>query len=234
MGAKRVLLALTLFGISFGYVEAGVVIYLRQIYDPIRARLHPERAPAELFPLITRSQLAAEGESLTRLVVIELAREAATLIMLGSAALAVSINFRQWMAAFSLVFGFWDLAFYAFLKIAIDWPASLFTWDILFLLPAPWVGPVIAPAIVAFSMVIGGTMVLLLELGGAALRTTKWTWPGIWLGALIIIVAFMWDWRNIAAGNWPNPFNWLLFWLGELIGIAALLDALRRSARHSR
>ena len=37
MRLKRTFLALILFGIAFGYVEAAVVVYLRTIFVPIRA-----------------------------------------------------------------------------------------------------------------------------------------------------------------------------------------------------
>src|SRR6266849_2776202 len=108
---RRALLALVLFGISFGYVEASVVVYLRALYDPLRERLHPDRARGELFPLITPEQLATAGGEHSRLLLVELGREFATLVMLASAALAVSTNFRQWLAGFALAFGVWDLAF---------------------------------------------------------------------------------------------------------------------------
>ena len=52
-----------------------------------------------------------------------------------------------------IVFGAWDLSFYASLKVLIGWPASLMTWDLLFLIPVPWVGPVLAPSIVSITLV---------------------------------------------------------------------------------
>ncbi len=36
---RRTVVGLFLFGISFGYVEAAVVIYLRALYEPLRQRL---------------------------------------------------------------------------------------------------------------------------------------------------------------------------------------------------
>ena len=42
-----------------------------------------------------------------------------------------------------MAFGIWDIFYYVFLKIIYDWPKSLFDWDILFLIPLPWWGPVI-------------------------------------------------------------------------------------------
>src|SRR5260370_7926441 len=83
-------------------------------------------------------------------------REAATIVMLAAIALAGADNAGQWAAAFAIAFGTWDIAFYAFLKLLLDWPASLLTWDILFLIPIPWVGPVLAPVIVSASMIAAG------------------------------------------------------------------------------
>ena len=80
---------------------------------------------------------------------IEIGREAATMLMLAAIALAVARNTRQWTAAFAIAFGVWDIVFYACLKLLLGWPASLFTWDILFLIPVPWVGPVLAPVLIS-------------------------------------------------------------------------------------
>ena len=40
----RVLTALLLFGIAFGYVEAAVVVYVRVLYEPLHQQLYPGRA----------------------------------------------------------------------------------------------------------------------------------------------------------------------------------------------
>jgi hypothetical protein len=220
---RRAIAALFLFGISFGYVEAAVVVYLRAIYDPIRQRLHPERKPRELFPLITPEQLAAAGPENPRRLVIEVGREAATMLMLAAVALAVARNFHQWFAAFAIVFGVWDITFYAFLKLMIHWPESLGTWDILFLIPLPWVGPVWAPVLVALSMIVCG--LISLRLGG--LHANPLHWIGVLAGAAVIVIAFVWDFRNTSAGGLPNPFNWPLFLIGEAIGLSAFLAALK-------
>jgi len=222
---RRAVAALFLFGISFGYVEAAVVVYLRAIYDPIRARLHPERRPHELFPLITQKEVANSGPENTRRIAIEIGREAATMLMLGAVALAAARNLHQWIAAFAIAFGVWDISFYAFLKLMIHWPESLSTLDILFLIPLPWVGPVWAPVLVALSMIVCG--LISLRAGGIRGRIPHWT--GVLGGAIVIIVAFVWDFRNTTAGGIPNPFNWPLFLLGEAIGLSAFLAATWRA-----
>jgi len=218
---RRAVAALFLFGISFGYVEAAVVVYLRAIYNPIRARLHPERGPNDLFPLITSRELGNAGPENERRLAIEIGREAATMFMLGAVALAAARNLHQWIAAFAIVFGVWDIAFYAFLKLFIHWPESLSTWDILFLIPLPWVGPVWAPLLVAFSMIVCG--LISLRAGGIRGRLRHWT--GVLAGATVIVIAFVWDFRNTSAGGFPNPFNWPLFLVGEAIGLTAFLSA---------
>jgi len=218
---RRAVAALFLFGISFGYVEAAVVVYLRAIYDPVRARLHPERGPHDLFPLITPQQLSDAGPENPRRLAIEIGREAATMLMLGAVALAVARNLYEWIAAFAIAFGVWDITFYAFLKLMIHWPESLSTWDILFLIPLPWVGPVWAPVLVALSMIVCG--LISLRAGGLRGRFPHWT--GVLAGAVVIIVAFVWDFRNTSAGGIPNPFNWPLFLFGEAIGLSAFLAA---------
>lgn len=197
------------------------------IYDPIRAHLHPERNPHDLFPLITPGQLAATGPENTRRLAIEIGREAATMVMLGAVALAVARNLQQWIAAFAIVFGVWDITFYAFLKLFIHWPESLTTWDILFLIPLPWVGPVWAPMLVAASMIVCG----LISLRAGSVRGRLWHWLGVLAGAVIIIVAFVWDFRNTTAGGVPNPFNWPLFLFGEALGLGAFLAAAFGTAR---
>ena len=220
---RRTLAALFLFGISFGYLEAAVVVYLRAIYDPIRARLHPERRSNDLFPLITAEQLAASGPENTRRLGIEIGREAATIVMLGAVALAVARNLHQWIAAFVIAFGVWDISFYGFLKLMIHWPESLNTWDILFLIPLPWVGPVWAPVLVALTMIVCG--LISLRVGG--IRGGLAHWAALAAGAVVMILAFVWDFRNTVAGGLPSPFNWPLFLLGEAIALSAFLAALR-------
>jgi hypothetical protein len=220
---RRAVAALFLFGISFGYVEAAVVVYLRAIYNPIRARLHPERGPDDLFPLITQQELANTGPENSRRLVIEVGREAATMLMLGAVALAAASNLYQWIAAFAVVFGVWDISFYVSLKLMIHWPQSLSTWDILFLIPLPWVGPVWAPVLVALTMIVCG----LISLRAGGIRGRLPHFAGVLAGAAVIVIAFVWDFQNTSAGGIPNPFNWPLFLVGEAIGLGAFLVAAK-------
>jgi hypothetical protein len=217
----RVAAGLILFGISFGYVEAAVVVYLRAVYDPIRQKLRPDRASGELFPLITVDQLRNSAPEKSRLLGVEVARELATMIMLASVALAGAGSRSWWLPSFAIAFGTWDLFFYLFLKVLIHWPASIMTWDILFLIPVPWAAPVLAPSIV--SMTIIGTGLLGLA---RPIRPLPAHWAAMTLGGALILMSFTWDYKNLMAGGLPHPFAWGLFGAGELVGVAAFLHAL--------
>jgi hypothetical protein len=209
---------LVLFGTAFGYLEAAVVSYLRILHEPARRHFYPDRPSGQLFPLLTLEQVRAAGPEQQKTLSVEIGREAATLLMLAAIALAVASNARQWTAAFAIAFGVWDIAFYAGLKALLGWPSSLFTWDILFLIPVPWVGPVIAPMLVSVAMIAAGIWCLWREAARRPLQMGIWNAPGVLLGALVIVLSFTLDYRNIMAGGMPHPFHWGVFGLGLGIG----------------
>lgn len=225
MKLTRVLVALALFGVAFAYIEAAVVVYLREILGPVHEELFAGVPHDEVFPLWTPDQLEAAGPKYTRAVMTEVGRELATLLVLGGVGLAVARNFRQWLAALMIAFGVWDVFYYVFLRLLLGWPASIWTWDCLFMLPVIWAGPVIAPVLVSVSMIVAGVGILWRESGGRPVHFAWFHWMLISGGALIIIVAFCWDWRNTSTGGWPSPFNWPLFILGEVTGAAGFVHA---------
>ena len=138
---KKQLLWLGLWGISFGMIEAAVVIYLRKIYYP--AEFH--------FPPVPF------GDCLFK---VELAREAATLLILWAAAELSTKKLLTKFAVFMLLFGLWDIFYYVFLKTFLNWPESFLTWDILFMIPWVWAGPVLAPILVSLGLISAGIMIL--------------------------------------------------------------------------
>jgi hypothetical protein len=197
-----------------------VVVYLRAIHEPLRERLAPGHAPGEVFPLLRLERVRAEAPETARLLPLELAREAATMVMLASVALALAPFRRQWLAAFAVAFGVWDLSFYLFLKLWTGWPASLLTWDVLFLIPAPWSAPVLAPVLVSVAMVGCGLAAL-----RRPVRFRVIHWTGLALGCLLIWLSFLLDYRHILAGGLPQRFAWPLFLAGGLAGVGAFLHA---------
>ena len=223
---KRRVLAIVLFGAAFGYLEAAVVTYLRALHEPVRQHYHPGRPSSELFPLLRLDQVRAAEPEQIRVIEIEVGREAATLVMLAALALAVSENASQSVAAFAIAFGVWDLAFYAGLKLLLDWPASLFTWDVLFLIPVPWAAPVLAPSLVSAAMIAAG-----LRHFQKPARVGWRHWAGIVAGAAILIVSFTLDYRNLLAGGMPHPFAWGTFTLGLAVGVLSYAHAAATSGR---
>ena len=125
----------TFFAIAMGYLEAIVVAYLRALYYPNGFN----------FPLANLVQ--------SEILLIEWVREFATIVMLVTVAMLAGKKFFERSAYFIFAFAVWDIFYYVFLKVILDWPASLFTWDVLFLIPWPWVGPVITPVLCSLLMI---------------------------------------------------------------------------------
>jgi len=137
---KSTLTILTVFAVAMGLLEAAVVIYMRQLYYPSN--------PLEMFPL----QFLNSYDT-----VLELSREAATVIMLLTVALLADRSSRTRMfAAFAFVFGVWDLFYYFWLKVLLGWPTSWLEWDVLFLIPSIWLGPWICPALISLLFIAWG------------------------------------------------------------------------------
>jgi hypothetical protein len=217
---RRVAAGLILFGISFAYVEAAVVVYLRAMYDPIRHKLRPNQPVGDLFPLIPADQLQNAAPESSWFRSVEAGREMATMIMLASVALAAAGGRSLWLPSFAIAFGTWDLFFYVFLKLLVNWPASLMTWDILFIVPVPWSAPVLAPSIVSLTIIGAGLLAL-----ARPVRMRPVHWGVMTLGVVLILMSFMWDYRNVMAGGFPRPFAWSLFAAGEIAGVAAFFHA---------
>ncbi|MGC8660494.1 MAG: hypothetical protein ACP5U1_15620, partial [Desulfomonilaceae bacterium] len=137
-------------------------------------------------------------------------------------------NRRQAWAYFMIAFGVWDIFYYVWLKVFLDWPASLMTWDLLFLLPVPWVGPVLAPVIISIGLIAGGVVALAFEDKGQPLLLPWRDWLLISLGGIIVIISFCWDYKNIMAGGFPNPFEWRIFGAGLVLSTVTFLLAVRK------
>ena len=226
---KRHVLALILFGSAFGYLEAAVVSYLRYLHEPVLHRFYPTRSINDLFPLLTAEQAAQSGPQERKVLLTEVGREASTIVMLAAIALTVSTNLGQWAAAFAIAFGIWDIAFYLFLKVLLDWPASLFTWDILFIIPVPWVAPVISPVIVSAAMVLAGICHLRREATAHPVALGVGNWLCLFAGAAVIVMSFTLDHANVSAGGMPHPFHWTVFAAGMTIGLGGYAEAALRS-----
>jgi hypothetical protein len=150
------LMIIGIFGIAFAFAESSVVIYLNRINT-----LEPNNVGFTAKPTLNLGFIAFETPefpviSSSSLYRVEKIREAATIVMLFSFAWLSGIKFRHKVAAFLIVFSVWDIFYYVFLRLITGWPASLLSPDVFFLLPVPWVGPVITPIVICIFMLPGG------------------------------------------------------------------------------
>jgi hypothetical protein len=218
------ILWLSLFGLAMGYFEASVVIYLRALYYP----------DGFSFP-IRLLDFSLERDRL--LFIVEIGREMASLfMMLAVAWLAERDGWRRF-AAFCFLFGAWDIVYYAVLKMALGWPASLADWDILFLIPVPWLGQVWQPVLVSVSLITGALVIYFLLEKGHCIEASRSLWALEVAAGLLVIFSFTWDWFAVAVeGNLRSqPMRLALFWLGLAMGMAGLgwgvLNTLRYNVR---
>jgi len=203
---------LLFFVAGMAYVESAVVVYLREIANP----------GGMIFPIvIIPSPLAA----------IEIGREAATIFMLIALGALAGSDLWERFLLFCAAFAAWDILYYVWLKTFIGWPESLLTWDILFLIPVPWVAPVLAPVIVATTMLAGTGTLLGMKSRGAALSFPAGLWAIAIAGGLVDILSFTVDFRSAFTGPEPAPFRWGLFALGWAMATAALVIGARRISR---
>jgi hypothetical protein len=207
--------AILAFGVAFGYVEAAVVVYLRRALG---------LEPGPLFP-VREASAATSG-----LVAIELGRELATIVMLAGIGWATGRRGLDRLAWSAVAFGAWDIAYYGWLWVMIGWPSTLDTWDLLFLVPLPWVGPVWAPVAVSAALVGFGLAAARLVGEGRELRLDRRHVAAGVAGGVLVVGSFLVDAGNVAAGGVPASYAWPVFAAGMLVAAAAAVDALRGPA----
>lgn len=204
---QRRLLWLTTYAVTMAYLESAVVVYLRALYYP----------QGFDFPLVTMSG---------SMVAVEIGREAATVLMLLAVAMLTGRDAWERFFAFSIAFGVWDIFYYVWLWVFLRWPPSLLTWDVLFLIPVPWLGPVLAPVIVSIALVAGSLWLWRLKMHGHQLAFSKGLWTLAIAGGCLVLVAFTIDFQSAVQLQLPSPFHWEIF----LAGVALAVFALMRGA----
>lgn len=223
---QKVLLWTTVFSIAMAFLESAVVVYLRVLYYP----------SGLYFPMPSIDYIVG---------ITELGRELATMVMLIAIAFLLGKNALQRFGYFLYTFAIWDIFYYVFLRILIQWPASLFDWDVLFLVPVVWASPVICPLIVSVSMIVLALLLII----GAEKNKDKLISPLVWvlliIGSSTILLSFTLDHikymtahpdfrylitsiennRKIITPTTfiPGPFYWFLFVLGEIIISGAIV-----------
>ena len=191
------------FAIAMAWVEAASVFYIRALVDRIE--------PYQVEPLPINDALGN----------VELWREAATLVMLAAVGMLAGRTWRRRVGYAAIAFGTWDIFYYVFLRVMTGWPKTLLDWDILFLLPLPWWGPVLAPVSIAVVMILWGTLV---TQSGDRGSEARWSWALAGMGIALALAIFMIDaWRALPHGRdavlqvLPTTFNWPLFVVALLL-----------------
>lgn len=150
--SRKILLATAVFGVVFGFVEAAVVVYLRNILALMTSCLG--NADNVFRPLRSFQQFEIISRLPNELMRIEFFREAATIIMLLVIAYIGAKYWRERLAIFFWTFAIWDIFYYAGLWITIKWPPTLTTSDVLFLIPDAWTSQVWFPLLISLLVIL--------------------------------------------------------------------------------
>jgi len=217
MKLSRLFLIVTAFAIAMGFLESAVVVYLREILYPAGFDFPLSHLPAGLG-------------------VTEILREVATVVMLVALGMIAARRFSTGFAWFIYSFAIWDIFYYVFLWLLLGWPQSLMTWDILFLIPTTWTGPVLSPLLVSLTLILLAVVILTGNERGRETRIPGLIWAGLILGSLILISGFIYDYSQhmlthftllqmfqmknpevleVATRYIPDRFPWWIFGTGE-------------------
>lgn len=207
-----------IYAIAMAWVEAAVVYYLRTMVD----RIDPHQANP--LPIVGGLGTA------------ELVREAATLIMLLMVGTLAGRSPRGRLGYTAVAFGVWDIFYYLFLKVLCGWPRSVFDWDVLFLLPLPWWGPVLAPVLISVLMIAWGTLATeenAVPVGGSGAYSA---WVLNACGVALALYLFMEDAIHVAGRGTdavrkvlPAEFHWNWF----TFALALMSAPVWRAFRHA-
>lgn len=201
-------LVVVAFAIAMGWLEAAVVVYLRAAIEA--GFVEPALDPSTIGTFET----------------LEIARELATLVMIAAAGWLAGRSALERLGWAAVVFGVWDIVYYAGLWVAIGWPPALDTWDLLFLVPAPWVGPVWAPVGVSVALIACG-LIAAWRLGrGLPVVVRPVDAAAALAGAALVIVSFLVDAERVIAGDTAPWTGWPIWLAGMVLASIAAFRAL--------
>ncbi len=222
------------FAMAMGLAEAIVVVYLRELYFPDGFRF-----PLRYIPV--------------RMLQTEMLRELATLVMLAMVALVAARKSSLRLAVFLFAFGIWDIFYYVFLKVLLDWPQSFFTWDVLFLIPVAWIGPVLAPVLCSITMIGLAILLIMLDRRYERVCMDK-AWSLMAAGAGFIFFSFIRDYgailitggfyknvtglatdrtfQTVLASFVPVRWHWDLFGAGEALVLLSAYVTYRKTIKN--
>ena len=216
-----------------GFLEAVIVIYLRKLFYP----------NGFSFPLI--------GFIEPSILNIEWIREFATIVMLAAVGYLAAKKFYVRFAYFLYAFAVWDIFYYVFLKLTINWPSSLLTWDLLFLIPWPWIGPVIAPVICSLLFIVFALLIIHFEDKVKPVKISGIEWTAFIIASILTLYSWLYDYGALIFKNGfgssfltlennsqfialvssysPSSYNWTLFSIAVVIAIFGIISFYRRN-----
>ena len=203
------------FSMAFAYIESAVVVYLRAIFYP----------DGFDFP-ITMFDLSPLGK---RLLVVEIGREAATLVLIFTGSWLFGKNRRQRFAYFMVIFAVWDIFYYIWLKVLLDWPVSIMEWDILFLIPMTWASAVLYPVLISITLLVFAAVILYRDAHGSTIKVTLTDWLVFVISGVIIVVSFCTAGPHVTKPDYKSYFYWPLFAAGLLLAVGVFVKCLLKS-----
>ncbi len=227
-----------IFSIAMGFFESALVVYLRELYYPNGFNFPLQMMDAEILKT-------------------ELFREAFSLLMIIAVAFIAGRRPMERFAFFLLIFAIWDISYYMFLKLILNWPESFMTFDILFLIPLTWTGPVLAPVINSITMIMLAFLIIRITSKNGKTISKLPEWILLLFGSLVIIIAYTMEYaifmlkyfsfaelislRNSeallkhATEFIPIHFAWKIFIIGTSMHILAIIIiAVRNTNRTKR
>lgn len=204
-----------IFAFAMAYFESATVVYLQRAL---------EMTPQTIFPLRDQNSLGGLGG-------VEIGREVATLVMLATVGWITGKRGLERLAWTAVAFGVWDIGYYFWLWVFIGWPTSLNTFDLLFLLPVPWVGPVWAPIVVSLALIFFGLIVAKRMRSNEIVIIKPRDLALLIGGGLVVILSFTIDAADSLHGAIPTTFAWPVFLAGISLALAGVLPLCRTSLK---
>ena len=188
-------------------VEAAVVIYLRQLLQVEGSNINLSGIPREILS-------------------VEIVREFTTLVMLISVGVLAGNRPMGRFGSFIIAFGAWDIFYYVFLSIFHGWPQSFLDWDLLFLIPVPWMAPVVAPVLVSCGLIFSGYWLLIREQQKKRIVVSLSDWIIEGIATVLILYSF----TNNNGVTTPEVFSWISFLSGLALGVGYFVWRMMKSS----
>ena len=188
-------------------VEAAVVIYLRQLLHVEGSNITLSGIPRGIFT-------------------VEIIREFTTLVMLISVGVLAGSRPMGRFGSFIIAFGVWDIFYYVFLSMFHGWPRSFLDWDLLFLIPVPWMAPVLAPVLVSCGLIFSGYWLLIREQQKKRIVVSL----SDWIIEAVATVLILYSFTNNNSVSTPEVFSWIIFLAGLALGVGYFVWRMMKSS----